>query len=135
MKDHGTLTAAAIEAREKSYSPYSGFATGAALLCENGKIYTGTNVESASYGVTVCAERVALFKAVADGERSFRSIAVVGGRAGEKISGYCPPCGACRQALAEFCSDDMKIILTDGKEEKVISLGELLPLRFDKDNL
>ena len=119
----------AIEAMRAAYAPYSEFFVGAALLCKNGRIYTGCNIENASYSVTVCAERVALFSAIAAGEREFEAIAVVGGKNGE-IDAPCSPCGVCRQALAEFCPKDMRVLLVtkDGYEE--YSLEALLPKSF-----
>ena len=120
----------AKEAREKSYSPYSGFSVGAALLCKGGKVYTGANVENASYTPTVCAERVAFFTAVHDGERDFEAIAIVGGKANEPLDEVCPPCGVCRQIMSEFCDGDFKIILGDEDKYRVMTLDELLPYRF-----
>ncbi len=101
----------AKEARSHAYVPYSGFSVGAALLCKDGKIYQGCNIENAAFGPTVCAERTAFFKAVYDGERDFEAIAVVGGRAGEEITGLFPPCGVCRQVMREFCDLDFKLYL------------------------
>ena len=92
----------AVKAREMSYSPYSNFRVGAALLGKSGKVYTGCNVENAGYTPTNCAERTALFKAISEGEHEFSAIAIVGGL-GENISEFCAPCGVCRQALSEFC--------------------------------
>ncbi len=129
------LVSYAILAREKSYSPYSGFSVGAALMTKNGKIYTGANIESSSYTPTICAERVAFFTAVHAGESEFSAIAVVGGKCGENISDFCSPCGVCRQVMAEFCDKDFKIILSNGKTEKTFTLGELLPESFGKENL
>ena len=121
----------ALEARKRSYSPYSHFAVGAALLAASGKIYTGTNVENASYGLSMCAERVALFRAVAEGERSFLKLVVVGGPAGQEPEGLCPPCGACRQVLFEF-APQLKIILgTAHGVQKVLALKDLLPEPFE----
>jgi len=125
------LVQSALEAREQSYAPYSSFSVGATILCEDGSVYTGANIECASYSATVCAERVALFQAVHHGKRRFSAIAVVGGRTGENITSFCPPCGVCRQALAEFCGDDFKIVLFDGSKTQIYTLGELLPARFD----
>jgi len=125
----------ALKARRLSYSPYSGFAVGAALMTDEGKIYTGTNIESASFSPTVCAERVAFFSAIASGERNFCAIAVVGGRANEEPSEACPPCGVCRQVMAEFCTDGFEIILYDGKDIKIHTLSQLLPHRFDKNTI
>ena len=125
------LVEKAIEARSASYSPYSKFAVGAALLCADGTIYTGANIENASYTPTICAERVAFFSAVHDGHREFSAIAIVGGKAGEPISEYCPPCGVCRQVMGEFCDGDFKIILSDGKTPRIMTLDEIFPSRFD----
>ena len=100
----------AIQARAYSYSPYSRFQVGAALLGSDGRIYTGCNIESASYGATNCAERTAFYKAVSQGIRSFQAIAIVGGKEGEDLE-LCPPCGICRQVMMEFCSPDSFRIL------------------------
>ena len=137
MKDIDTraLALSAIEARERAYTPYSGFAVGAALLTDDGRIYTGANIESASYTPTVCAERVAFFTAVHAGEKKFTAIAIVGGKAGEPVSAHCPPCGVCRQVMAEFCGSDFLVITSDGKEEKVRTLGEIFPESFSGKNL
>lgn len=125
----------AVSARTKSYSPYSNFAVGAALLTNSGKIYTGANIESASYSPTICAERVAFFTAVHNGEKDFKAIAIVGGKQTEDIASYCSPCGVCRQVMAEFCNKDFTVILFDGKTPKTFTLGELLPETFDKTNI
>ncbi|MEK7822095.1 MAG: cytidine deaminase [Planctomycetota bacterium] len=119
----------AIEAREKSYSPYSHFKVGAALKTTSGKVYTGTNVENASYGLTVCAERVAVYKAVSAGEREFEALAVF-----TEADELTPPCGACRQVLWEF-SKNLIIVLANSREEKILKLSDLLPLPFQKENL
>lgn len=126
----------AKEARERAYVPYSGFSVGAALLCRDGRIYQGCNIENAAFGPTVCAERTAFFKAVYDGEREFEAIAVVGGRAGEEITGLFPPCGVCRQVMREFCGLDFKVYLgrEDGRWEER-TLGELLPMSFSPADL
>lgn len=114
------LIRAALEAREGAYAPYSGFKVGAALITRGGKVYLGCNIENSAYGDCICAERVALFKAVSEGERDFAMLAVAGGA----------PCGSCRQVLSEFCDDGMPILIyTDGKVTKS-SLGELLPNSF-----
>lgn len=115
-------------ARESSYSPYSKFRVGAALLLTNGDIFTGCNIEVSSYSMTCCAERVALFKAISEGNNEFKAIAIVGGF--DDINKPCMPCGACRQVMAEFCQPDFKIILknNDGFEE--YTLSELLPKSF-----
>lgn len=130
-----TLVDRALAAREKSYCPYSGFAVGAALLAADGTIYTGANIESASFTPTVCAERVAMFTAVHKGERNFTALAVVGGKSGAEVSAYCAPCGVCRQVLSEFCAPDFPVILFDGKSSKVIPLSTLLPAGFGKADL
>ena len=120
------LLALAHKARERSYCPYSNFSVGAALLGKSGKVYLGVNVENASFGATNCAERTAIFSAIAAGERDFSAIAIVGN------TPVCLPCGVCRQVMAEFCDADFKILLED-KEKKVkaFTLGELLPHSFE----
>lgn len=129
------LLSLAVNAMKKSYSPYSNCKVGAALLCKNGKVFTGTNIENASFSPTVCAERVAVFKAVSEGETEFSEIAVVGGKDG-KINGIFAPCGVCRQVLREFCDDDFPIILGESENEfKKVTLKELLPLSFSPDNV
>lgn len=115
----------AKEARENAYAPYSNFLVGAALLCKNGKVYTGCNVENAAYSPTLCAERVAFGKAVSKGERDFVAIAVAGGKRGEKTE-KCTPCGVCRQVMAEFCEPDF-LIYTEGE---TYTLEDLLPEGF-----
>ena len=117
----------ALEAREKAYAPYSKFKVGVAVLTAGGKIYMGCNVENASYPVGICAERVAISKAVADGETEFIVIAIVG--SGEN---YCMPCGMCRQFMAEFCKEDFEIIVAKSVDDyKIMKMGELLPYTFD----
>lgn len=120
----------AKEARLNSYSPYSRFKVGAALLCDSGNIYVGTNVENASYGASICAERSAVTAAVTNGERKIVAIAIVGGR--EKLE-FCPPCGICRQILAEFADKDCKVVLSDESDIKVFNLFDLLPANFTLD--
>ena len=125
----------AIKAMEHSYSPYSDCKVGAALLCKNGKVFTGTNIENAAFGPTVCAERVAVFKAVSEGEKDFSKIAVVGGKNGV-INGIFAPCGVCRQVLREFCEDDFEILLGETEDSfKTVTLKELLPLSFSPDDV
>ena len=124
--DNKALIQEAIEAKKNSYSPYSNFAVGAALLCKDGKIYRGCNIENSAYPTSMCAERVALFKAVSEGERDFIGIAIVSS-SGENT----PPCGACRQALSEFVKGDFKVILAKNQDEyKTYNFAELLPLSF-----
>ena len=119
----------AIVAREKTNSPYSRFGVGAALLCEDGIIYEGCNIENASYGLTNCAERTAIFKAVSEGHTKFKALAVVA-----DTEGPCSPCGACRQVISEF--DIPQIILANLKGNyRVLDLDELLPFRFGADSL
>lgn len=125
----------AVKAMYTSYSPYSNCKVGAALLTKSGKVYTGTNIENAAYGPTVCAERVAFFKAVSEGEREFLKIAVVGGKNGE-INGMFAPCGVCRQVMREFCEDGFTVLMGETDESfKAITLKELLPLSFSPDNV
>ena len=119
------LLVLAEEARKRAYAPYSSFLVGAALLCSDGSTYTGCNVENASFSPTCCAERVAIFKAISEGNRQFEAIAIVGGKG--DCADPCYPCGVCRQVMSEFCSADFKIITTDG----AITLGELLPKSFN----
>ena len=133
--DKKALIDQAIEMTARSYAPYSKFHVGAALLGKDGKIYTGCNVENAAYGPSNCAERTAVFKAVSEGCREFEAIAIVGGPEDESgkpaIKDFCPPCGVCRQVLAEFCDKDFKILLTNGAGEiKEFTLGQLLPESF-----
>ncbi|MCI5829337.1 MAG: cytidine deaminase [Treponema sp.] len=124
------LISKSIKMLDFSYVPYSHFHVGAALLARNGQIYTGCNIENAAYGPTNCAERTAVFKAVSEGTKDFTAIAVVGGPDG-KIKDFCPPCGVCRQVLAEFCTKDFLVILAKSAEEfKVFTLGDLLPESF-----
>lgn len=129
-----SLMESAARAREFSYSPYSHYCVGAALLAADGRIFTGCNVENAGLSATNCAERTAIFKAVSEGVRDFAAIAVVGGRQGE-VSPFCAPCGVCRQVLVEFCSPDMPVILGTPEDLKVYTLGELLPFSFTPADL
>ena len=126
-----SLIRAALQARENAYAPYSGFQVGAALQTAEGKIYTGCNIENASYPAGNCAERTALFKAVSEGERDFSAIVIAGGPAGQAPADLCPPCGICRQVMSEFCGPDFRVILAKSEEEyEVHPLSELLPLAF-----
>lgn len=124
------LVSKAIEARKKSYCPYSNFAVGAALLTADGRVYTGANIESVSFSPTVCAERVAFFTAVHAGERDFSAIAVVGGKADQDVNDFCPPCGVCRQVMTEFCKRDFTVLLSDGKNIREFTLEAILPESF-----
>lgn len=118
----------AEKAKKNAYAPYSDFHVGAALLTKGGKIYTGCNIENASYGAAMCAERVAIYKAVSAGETDFTAIAVTGS------ADPCPPCGICRQVLAEFCHADFQIITQTHDKLESITLGELLPRAFELRN-
>lgn len=124
------LIEAAIEARKNAYAPYSGFLVGAALLCENGEIYGGCNIENASFTPTCCAERVAIYKAVSNGNTHFKAIAVSGHKEGETEL-PCYPCGVCRQVLSEFATADLRILLSSNDGVISTTLGELLPNAFD----
>lgn len=120
----------AKEAMETAYAPYSNFKVGAALETENGVIYTGCNIENSSYGVCNCAERTALFKAISEGQRHFRRMAIVGGKNGI-FTDFCYPCGVCRQALSEFVDPSFPILLQNEKGKLIsTTLGELLPEAF-----
>lgn len=129
------LCKAAIDAMKNAYVPYSGYKVGAALLTESRKLFTGCNIENAAYTPTVCAERVALFNAISAGERNFTAIAVAGGKNGV-ISGAFPPCGVCRQVMAEFCVPDFTVLVVTGTDSyKKYSLNELLPEAFTPKNI
>lgn len=133
--DEKELCKAAIDAMKNAYVPYSGYKVGAALLIDSKKVYSGCNIENAAYSPTVCAERVAFFNAISSGERKFDAIAVVGGKDGV-ISGAFPPCGVCRQVMAEFCSPDFAILVVTGTDSyKKYSLKELLPEAFTPKNI
>ena len=127
------LTAAAIAARNFAYAPYSNFTVGAALLTSDDKIFTGCNIESASFSATNCAERTAFFKAISDGVTEFLAIAVVGGAMGEEPSGFCAPCGICRQVLNEF-APNLRIITVCGDQRAEMTLPQLLPEAFGPNN-
>ena len=128
----------AIKFRKLAYTPYSHFKVGAALLTSSGKIYGGFNIENAAYSVCNCAERTAIFRAIFDGFKEFKAIAVVGGNENEDmLSEYCPPCGMCRQALREFCNPaEFKVILARSVDDfKIFSLEDLLPQSFGPNYL
>lgn len=129
------LVQRAKEARKSAYCPYSGFAVGAALLCADGTVYAGCNIENAGFTATCCAERTAFFRAVNDGKRRFQAIAIVGGPQGQDPVELCAPCGVCRQVMAEFCDPSFEILLTQGDRLVVKTLEELLPLAFGPKNL
>ncbi|MBR2613488.1 MAG: cytidine deaminase [Clostridia bacterium] len=125
------LVEAACRARLSAYAPYSSFSVGAAILCSDGKIYEGCNIENSSFTPTCCAERVAIFKAISEGRRDFVAVAVVGGKIGAEEWEFCYPCGVCRQALAEFCDKDTPVFIGNSRGEIAeTSLGELIPYTF-----
>ena len=126
MKDYSALVTKARSAKKYSYSPYSKFRVGAALLSTSGKIYTGCNIENSSFGLTVCAERTALFKAISEGTRRFRALAIA-----SDAKGFIPPCGACRQVILDLARD-IDVIMTDSRgKTKILKAIELLPYPFD----
>ena len=130
------LISTAVSMQERAYVPYSHFPVGAALLCSDGAVFTGCNVENAAYGSTLCAERTALFKAVSEGVREFDAIAIVGSKAGEKNTLVTGPCGVCRQALYEFGGPGLTVIMAKSEEDYIVTtLGELLPYGFGPANL
>ena len=134
--DKKELVKEALAAREFAYTPYSKFNVGAALLCKNGKVFRGCNIESASYTPTNCAERTAFFKAVSEGEREFSAIAIVGGPAGAPPADFCYPCGVCRQVMAEFCGRDFKVYIAKSENEiREYSLDEIIPFAFTQEDL
>ena len=136
LEEKKELIRMALKAREGAYAPYSDFLVVAALRAEDGRVFTGCNVENAAFTPTSCAERTALFKAVSEGEREFAAIAIVGGPRGP-LTEYCSPCGVCRQVMMEFCDPEtFQIILAVDKEKyDIFTLKELLPLGFGPSNL
>jgi len=135
--DYTTLLNTAGKAREASYCPYSHFSVGAALLCSDGSVYTGANIENAAFTPTVCAERVAFFKAVSEGKTRFKAIAVSGGKEGGAPGAFIAPCGVCRQVMMEFCvPGSFEIIVGDGNgKPRVYKLNDILPLGFGPESL
>ena len=130
LSDYEALITAATQSRENAHAAYSNFRVGAALRATSGRIFGGCNVENATYGLTVCAERVAIFKAISEGERGFDAIAVI-----TDTDALTPPCGACRQLIWEFCGD-IPVILANLKEKiEIISMRELFPKPFDSSSL
>ena len=125
----------AIEAMQHSYSPYSGYKVGAALLCADGTVYQGCNIENAAFGPTVCAERTAIFKAIYDGRRDLKAIAICGGKDGVLADEPFPPCGICRQVMREFCRDDFRIHMVTADKLKDFTLSEILPMSFGPDHI
>jgi len=135
--DQKALVRAALEARGAAYAPYSRYLVGAALLCGDGEVITGCNVENAAYGVSCCAERTALFAAVARGRRSFLALAVAGGAREEALplGDYAHPCGICRQALYEFAPGMTVLVARSEEDWRAYALEELLPQGFGPANL
>lgn len=126
----------ALKAREAAYIPYSGYAVGAALLTVEGGIYTGCNIENASYGATNCAERTAIFKAVSEGKREFQGIAIAGGLKGKEPVDYAYPCGVCRQVMQEFAGEDFLVIVVRSVDDyRTYRLEELLPYGFGGESI
>ena len=123
------LVELAKDAMTRAYAPYSHFHVGAALLCADGTVYQGCNIENAAYGPSNCAERTAFFKAVSEGRRDFLAIALCGGPEG-RIESVCTPCGVCRQVMAEFCGPDFRIYMAGPEGFQTCTLGELLPFSF-----
>jgi len=128
--DYTFLAEKAIEAKQHAMPTYSHFHVGAALLTEDGKIYTGCNIESSSYSLTICAERTAIFKAISEGERKFQAIAIAG-----DTTDYCSPCGACRQIISDLCKDIDIVLINQKKEIKVLRTKDLLPFAFEETDL
>ena len=137
MGRYEDLIEMAMDARRLAYAPYSKFKVGAALLGSNGIIYMGCNVENSSYSATNCAERTAIFSAVAEGQTEFEAIAIVGGSESEAELEFCAPCGVCRQVMREFCNPEtFEVILARSVDEyEVFTLDELLPFSFGPENL
>ena len=132
--DYQELINEAANARETAYAPYSHFKVGAALLAKSGKVFLGCNIENSAYSPSVCAERVAFFKAVSEGVKEFEALAIVGGKEGE-ILPLCAPCGVCRQVMTEFCDKDFKLVLGNPERFEVYTLEDVLPLAFSKEDL
>ena len=128
--DYKLLSEKAIEAKSKALPPYSNFHVGAALLTKDNMIYSGCNVEVSSYSLTICAERNAIFKAISEGERNFKAIAIA-----SDDQDFCPPCGACRQVISDLCGDIDVIMVNQKKELKIVKLSDLLPFPFGSERL
>ena len=139
MINQKLLIEKAYEAQKFSYAPYSKFNVGAALLCADGTIYTGCNIENAAYTPTNCAERTAFFKAISEGQKDFVAIAIVGHKSGTEVGkgNYCAPCAVCRQVMAEFCDlESFKVIIAKDYDDYLeYTLGELIPLAFTGKDL
>lgn len=129
-KNYHALVTAAKKAKLKAYAPYSNFRVGAAIRTKRGRVYTGCNIENSSYGLTICAERTAIFKAISEGEREFTAIAVA-----SDDPDFCPPCGACRQVLMDLAPHINFVMINKKGQEKVVTLSELFPYPFGPDHL
>ena len=140
-KKYQDLIERAFQVRKKAYSPYSNFKVGAALLCKNGNVYEGCNIENGAFSPTICAERVAFVEAVKNGEREFEAVSIVTGPKDANVYEMGSPCGVCRQFMSEFCNDDFKIIMTKIKsngeliDSKEFTMDEILPKRFKLKDL
>ncbi len=140
-KKYQNLIEKAFQVRKKAYSPYSHFKVGAALLCKNGNVYEGCNIENGAFSPTICAERVAFVEAIKNGEREFEAVAIVTGPKDANVYEMGSPCGVCRQFMSEFCNDDFKIIMTKIKsngeliDSKEFTMDEILPKRFKLKDL
>ncbi len=128
--EYQLLAQQAVEAKSKALPTYSNFHVGAALLTENNKVITGCNIESSSYSLTICAERTAIFKAISDGERKFKAIAIAG-----DTEGFLSPCGACRQVISDLCGEIDIVLINSKKELKILKTSELLPYAFGDSDL
>jgi cytidine deaminase len=128
--EYKELAKIAVEAKTKAIPAYSKFRVGSALITEDGKVFSGGNIESSSYSLTLCSERVALFKALSEGYRNFKAIAIA-----SDDPGFCPPCGSCRQVLNDFCSGIDVVLINHNDELKIFKLGELFPFPFGDANL
>ena len=128
--EYQLLAQQAVEAKSKALPTYSNFHVGAALLTEDNKIITGCNIESSSYSLTICAERTAIFKAISDGERKFKAIAIAG-----DTEGFLSPCGACRQVISDLCGEIDIVLINSKKELKILKTSELLPYAFGDSDL
>ena len=128
--EYKELADKALEAKKLSLPTYSNFHVGAALLADDNKIYTGGNIETSSYSLTICAERTAIFKAISEGERKFKAIAIA-----SDLDGFCSPCGACRQVISDLCGEIDIVLVNKNKETKIYKTSEMLPLAFSDDDL
>jgi len=132
------LIKSALAARNKAYAPYSNYLVGAAVLTNDGRVYSGVNIENASYGASNCAERTAIFKAVSEGNTKIKAVAVIGGAKNKEITGFAYPCGICRQVMREFCLSPDEFVLIVAKDEesyRTFTLNELLPASFGPEKL